>query len=92
AEEEPAEDDVTGDVAVENPTPEQSDAGVGEPPAEDAAGVAAVERSVEEAPDHQAPPPGDEARTDSGSRQDLVGSQTEEAAAGEEPDTDGDAS
>ncbi|MGI9029727.1 MAG: NADH-quinone oxidoreductase subunit C, partial [Ilumatobacteraceae bacterium] len=84
AEEQPADDEVSGEVAPENPTPEQSDAGVGEPPAEDAAGVAAVEHSVEEAPDHEAPPPGDEARTDSGSEQDLVGDQTEEAATGED--------
>ena len=41
-------------------------------PDEEAAAEAAVAHSVEEAPDHEAPPAGDEARTDSGSHQDLV--------------------
>ncbi len=59
AEEQPAQDEVVGEVAPENPTPEQSDAGLGEPPAEDVADAAAEEHSVEEAPD-SAHPPGDE--------------------------------
>ena len=40
----------------ESPTPDQSDAGVGEPPAEDVADAAAAETSVEEAPDSSTPP------------------------------------
>jgi NADH-quinone oxidoreductase subunit C len=41
---------------AESPTPDQADAGVGEPPAEDVAEAAAAESSVEEAPDHESPP------------------------------------
>ena len=72
AEEAPADDAVAGEVAPESPTPDQADAGLGTAPAEDAADEAAVGHSVEEAPDHEAPPPGDDARTDSGAQQDLV--------------------
>ena len=50
AEEAPPDEEVTGDVAPESPTPDQADAGVGEPPAEDVADAAAP-TSVEEAPD-----------------------------------------
>ena len=42
AEEAPAEDAVAGEVASESPTPDQADAGVGEPPAEDVADAAAA--------------------------------------------------
>ena len=52
----PADDDVAGELAPENPVPDQADAGLGAAPAEDAAAEAAVARSVEEAPDHEAPP------------------------------------
>jgi NADH-quinone oxidoreductase subunit C len=72
AEEAPPEDAVAGEVAPESATPDQADAGVGAAPAEDAASAAAVAHSVEEAPDHEAPPPGDAARTDSGAQQDVV--------------------
>jgi NADH-quinone oxidoreductase subunit C len=72
AEEAPPEDAVAGDVAPDSPTPAQADAGLGAAPAEDAAAAAAVSHSVEEAPDHEAPPPGDSARTDAGERQDVV--------------------
>jgi NADH-quinone oxidoreductase subunit C len=64
AEEQPPQDEVEGDVAPENPTPDQTDAGLGAAPAEDAAGAAAAGVSAEEAPDHESPPPGDEGRTD----------------------------
>ena len=72
AEDAPADDAVAGEVAPASATPDQADAGLGAAPAEDAAAQAAVAVSVEEAPDHEAPPPGDEARTDSGSQQDVV--------------------
>ena len=47
---------VVGDVAPESPTPEQTDAGLGEAPAEDVADAAAAEVSTEEAPDSSTPP------------------------------------
>jgi hypothetical protein len=72
AEEAPPEDEVVGDVTPESPTPDQADGGLGAAPAEDAAAEAAVAHSVEEAPDHEPPPPGDGARTDSGAQQDVV--------------------
>ena len=56
AEEAPPEEEVVGEIATESPTPDQSDAGVGEPPAEDVADEAAAETSVEEAPDSSTPP------------------------------------
>ena len=71
AEEAPPEDAVAGELAPENPVPDQSDAGLGAAPDEEAAAEAAVAHTVEEAPDHVAPP-ADDARTDSGSHQDLV--------------------
>ncbi len=55
AEDQPAQDEVAGEVAPDNPTPEQSDGGVGAPPAEDVAKEAALEHSVEEAPDSSEP-------------------------------------
>ena len=56
AEDVPPDDAVVGEVTPENPTPDQAAAGLGVAPAEDAAAEAAVTHSVEEAPDHQAPP------------------------------------
>jgi NADH-quinone oxidoreductase subunit C len=93
AEEAPEDDAVTGELAPENPTPAQADAGLGAAPDEAAAGEAAVAHSVEEAPDHQAPPAGDVGRTDSGGYHDLVGDQPAgspgaEAPAGDQPSTD----
>lgn len=76
---------VTGEVAPENPTPAQADAGLGAAPDEEAAGEAAVAHSVEEAPDHQAPPPGDVGRSDSGGQQDLVADQPADAPGAESP-------
>ena len=55
AEEEPPQDEVAGEVVPDNPTPEQADAGIGVPPAEDVAEEAALEHSVEEAPDSSEP-------------------------------------
>jgi hypothetical protein len=54
-EEQPAQEDVAGEVTPENPTPEQHDAGLGVPPAEDVAEEAALTHSVEEAPDSTEP-------------------------------------
>ena len=85
AEEAPPADEVVGEPQPESPTPDQADAGVGEPPAEDVAGAAAVAHSVEEAPDHEPPPPGDEARTDSGAQQDLVADIPDDVDSTEEP-------
>ena len=85
AEDAPPEDAVAGEVAPESPTPDQADAGVGEPPAEDAAAAAAVAHSVEEAPDHEPPPPGDERRVDSGAQQDLVADIPVDADSTEQP-------
>ena len=59
AEEAPPEDAVAGEAAPASPTPDQADAGLGDAAAEDAAAAAAVAHSVEEAPDHVAPPAGD---------------------------------
>jgi len=71
-EEAPAEEAVAGEVTPTNPTPEQADGGTGSAPDAEAAAQAAVAHSVEEAPDHQPMPPGDEARTDSGAHLDVV--------------------
>ncbi|MGH9271931.1 MAG: NADH-quinone oxidoreductase subunit C [Ilumatobacteraceae bacterium] len=54
-EDQPAQDEVAGEVAPENPTPDQAAGGVGVPPAEDVAEEAAREKSVEEAPDSTEP-------------------------------------
>jgi NADH-quinone oxidoreductase subunit C len=55
SEEQPDQDAVAGEVAPENPTPDQADAGLGVPPAEDVAEEAALTHSVEEAPDSTEP-------------------------------------
>ncbi len=56
AEEAPDDATVAGEIAPESPTPEQADAGLGEPPAEDVADAAAATTSTEEAPASSTPP------------------------------------
>jgi NADH-quinone oxidoreductase subunit C len=72
AEEAPPEEAVAGELAPENPTPDQTDAGTGAAPDEEAAAKAAVAHSVEEAPDHEPAPASDVGRTDSGAHLDVV--------------------
>jgi len=55
AEEAPPEEAVVGEVAPASPTPDQADAGTGEPPAADVAEEAADATSPEEAPDLERP-------------------------------------
>ena len=57
AEDQPPQDEVTGELAPENLTPDQADGGVGSPPAEDLADEEALEHSVEEAPGLRAAAP-----------------------------------
>ncbi len=83
AEEAPAEDAVAGEVTPENPTPDQADAGVGEPPAEDAADAAAAATSTEEAPASSTPP--DQDPTGEGAADAAAG---DDAAAGTPQDED----
>jgi NADH-quinone oxidoreductase subunit C len=56
AEDQPPQDEVVGELAPENLTPIQADAGIGEPPAEDLAEEEALEHSPEEAPAPSEPP------------------------------------
>ena len=56
AEDQPPQDEVVGELAPENLTPIQADAGLGEPPAEDLAEEEALEHSPEEAPAPSEPP------------------------------------
>lgn len=58
-EEAPPQEEVVGEVAPESPTPEQTDAGLGVPPAEDEAQESAESKSPEEAPDSWEEPPKD---------------------------------